>query len=236
MAKLNSLAIGSVADQSSFLVQRFHPNLHIGDVPSVRHGKRNMRIFVQQDFWSSACGAHCVAIAMALLHEIKNVEAISERKKGAAGRLWKAAQAMYFDGATPQQLVEMIQTMRTSRRIALCTGVHAQCLDFTLDQLSRGNVVIASWHSRRGKQHHWIVIIGSEGYQTGHGFTPTTLLGIDPGLDEPYLAAANCRVEFTNHPVARSTKFIRYRCSDGSKLAVTLTSAVSIGMKNHCSS
>jgi hypothetical protein len=228
MEKISSTISGSSATAPSFLIQRLHPNLRIGDVPSVMHGKRHMRIFVQQDFWSSACGAHCVAIAMAMLGEIKNVETVSERKYGAAGRLWKAAQAMYFDGATPQQLLEMIQTMRTGRRIALCTGLHAECLDFTLDQLSKGNVVIASWHSRRGKQHHWIVIVGIEGFQTGHSFTPTTLLGIDPSLDEPYLSAANCRIEFTDHPVVRSNRYVRYRCSDGSKLTVTLTSALSL--------
>jgi hypothetical protein len=228
MKKVNSTIVGSSANPSSFLVQRLHPNLHIKDVPSVMHGRRHIRIFVQQDFWSSACGAHSVASSMALLGEIKNVETLSERKTGAAGRLWKAAQAMYFDGATPQQLVEMIQTMQTGRRIALCTGVHTECLDFILNQLAKGNVVIASWHSRRGKQHHWIMLAGVEGHQTGQNFTPTTLLGIDGCLDEPYFSAYNCRIEFTSHPVPRSTKYVRYCCSDGSKLAVTLTSAISI--------
>jgi hypothetical protein len=229
MEKSNSAIFGSRATAPSFLIQRFHSNLNISEVPSVIRGRRRMRIFVQQDFWSSACGAHCVAMAMAILGDIKNVETISERKNGAAGRLWKAAQATYFDGATPQQLVEMIQTMRTGRRIALCTGAHAKCRDFILDQLAKGNVVIASWHSRHGKQHHWIVIVGVEGFQTDHGFTPTTLLGIDPGLDEPYLAAANCRIEFTDQPVASSKKYVRYRCSDGAKLVVTLTSALALG-------
>lgn len=229
MAKLNSPAVGSVADQPSFLVQRLHPNIRIGLVPSVMQNEKLMPIFVPQDFWSSACGAHCVAIAMALLGEIKNVERLSERRNGAAGRLWKAAQAMYFDGATPLELAKMIQAMKTGHRVAICTGRHAECLDFILHQLAKGSVAIASWHSRRGKQHHWIIIVGLEGFQTGHSFTPTTLLALDPALAEPVLAAYNSRIEFTFHPLPRSTTYVRYHCSDGSKLAVTLTSAITIG-------
>lgn len=228
MAKRNFLTVGAATGQPSFLVQRLHPNLRVGLVPSIEHNKRLMPIFVQQDFWSSACGAHCVAMAMALLGDIKNVERLSERSNGAAGRLWKAAQAMYFDGATPLELAKMIDAMKTGRSVAVCTGRHAECLDVILNQLARGKTVIASWHSRRGKRHHWIVIVGVEGLQAGQSFTPTTLLGLDPGLDEPVLAPANSRIEFTSYPVARSSRYVRYRCSDGSNLAVTLTSTLTV--------
>jgi hypothetical protein len=213
----------------NYLVQRFHPNLRIGFVPSVLHGKRLMPIHCQQGLWDSACGAHCAATAMALLGEIRNIAVLSERRNGIAARLWKAARLKYFDGVTVEELAAMIDDMGTGRNINVCTGRHIKCLDFILAQLERGNVVIASWHSRRGQQHHWSTVIGIEGRQTGRDFTPSALLCLDPGVDEPIMCGYNSRLEFTAHPPPRSASYVRYRCADGSKLAVTLTSALAVG-------
>lgn len=213
----------------SFLVQRFHPNLRIGFVPSVLRSNRLMPIHCYQGLWDSACGAHCAAIAMALLGDITDVTILSERRNGVAARLWKAARAKYFDGVTVDELAAMIDDMGTERKITVCTGRHAKCLDFALAQFNRGSVVLISWHSRRGQQHHFSTIIGAEGRQTGNDFTPSALLCLDPGLEAPWMCCYNSRLEFTAHPAPRSASYVRYRCSDGTKLAVTLTSALAIG-------
>lgn len=215
--------------EKHYLVQRYHPNLRIGLVPSVVHGKRLMPIHCQQGTWDSACGAHCAAIAMALLGEIHDVAVLSERRNGVAARLWKAAQATYFDGVDVTQLAEMIRKTGVERRIITCTSSHARCLNFILTQLARGRIVIASWRSRRGHQHHFVVVHGIEGMQNGHRFTPTALLALDPWVGEPFLCGYNSRLEFTNHQPPRSASYILYKCSNGSKLAVTLTSTLSIG-------
>lgn len=212
-----------------YLVQRFHPNLRIGFEPSVLRGKRLMPIHCQQGGWDSACGAHAAATAMALTGEIHDVAVLSERRNGVAARLWKAAQRKYFDGVTVDELAAMIDDMGTARKITVCTGRHAKCLDFALTQFNRGSVVIISWHSRRGQQHHFSTIIGAEGWQTGSDFTPTALLCLDPGIEAPWMCPYNSRLEFTAHPSPRSPSYVRYRCADGSKLSVTLTSALSIG-------
>lgn len=215
--------------KEGYLVQQFHPNLRIGFVPSVLRGKRLLPIHCQQGWWDSACGAHCAATAMALLGEIHNVATLSERRYGVAARLWNAARTSYFDGLNVEELATMIDDMGTERQVTICTGRHKKCLNFILAQLASGNVAITSWHSRRGHQSHWTTVIGVEGRQTGREFVPTALLCIDPGVDEPILCGYNSRLEFTAHPPPRSPAYIRYRCSDGSKLAVTLTSAVAIG-------
>lgn len=212
----------------NFLVQRFHPNLRIGSVPSVVRGSRLIPIHCYQGLWDSACGAHCAAIAMALLGEITDVAILSERRNGVAARLWKAARQKYFDGVTVEELAAMIDDMGTGRTVTACTGRHTKCLDFILTQLKTGKVVIASWHSLRGQQHHWSTVIGVEGQQAGRNFIPSALLLLDPGIDEPMLCGYNSRLEFTAHPLPRSTSYVRYRCADGSKLAVTLTSALAI--------
>jgi hypothetical protein len=153
---------------------------------------------------------------MALLSEIHDVAVLSERRNGVAARLWKAARLKYFDGVTVEELAAMIDDMGTGRMITVCSDRHAKCLDFALAQLERGNVVIASWQSRRGQQHHWSTIVGVEGQQIRCDFVPTALLCLDPGVNEPILCGYNSRLEFTVHPPPRSAAYIRYRCSDRS--------------------
>lgn len=229
MTKPDSYTISTDPNRPPFLVQRFHPNLRIGLVPSVLHGNRLQPIFVPQDLWSSACGAHCAAIALALLGDIHDVSVLSERRNGVAARLWHAARAMYFDGVDVTGLAAMIDDMGTNRPLATCSGSHTRCLDFILAHLAKGEVVIASWHSRRGRQHHWVVIVGTEMRQMERHFKPTALLALDPGVCEPLLCGANSRLEITVHPAPRSKSYVRYGCADGSTLAVTLTSALAIG-------
>lgn len=229
MAKHNSATVRSIEFQPSFLVQRLHPNMRIGFVPSVLHRKKLMPIHCQQGWWDSACGAHCVATAMALLGEIHDVTVLSERRNGVAARLWRAARQKYFDGVTAEELATMIDDMGTGRTVTVCTGRHTTCLNFILAQLNCGNVAIASWHSRRGRQHHWATVVGAEGRCTGRDFFPSTLLCLDPGVETPAMCGYNSRLEFTAHPPPRSTSYVRYRCADGSKLAVTLTNVVAIG-------
>lgn len=171
-----------------YLIQRFHPKLRIGFVPSVLHDKHFlMLIHCQQGGRDSACGAHCAAIAMALLGDIHDVALLSERRNGVAARLWEAAPLKYFGSVAVDELAPMIDDMDTERKITVSTGRHIKCLYFVLLPLEHGNVVIASWHSRRDQQHHWTTIVRVEGRQSGRKFAPSALLCLDPRVDEPVM-------------------------------------------------
>lgn len=210
-----------------YLVQRFHPNLHIGFVPSILSSKRLMPIHCQQGTWDSACGAHCVAMALALVGNIHDVAVLSERRNGVAARLWRLAQTTYFDGVNLEGLVLMLEHMEMGRHINHCSGSHVKCLAFVLSHFSQGELVIASWCSRQG-ENHWILIVGTEGLQTDHSFKPSTLLALDPGVQEPQLCGYNGRLHFS---VAGGSKtaYHPYLSVDGYEVAVKLTSALSIG-------
>ena len=210
-----------------FLVQRVHPNLHIGFVPSVLNGKRLMPIHCQQGTWDSSCGAHCAAMALALLGDIHDVTVLSERRNGVAARLWKLAQATYFDGVNVKGLASMLENMGMGRHITHYSGGHAKCSAFVLSHFAEGELVIASWQSQRGYQH-WILIVGIEGLQTGHRFKPSTLLALDPSVREPQLCGYNSRLKFSERAGSKSA-YHPYLSADGYEVAVKLTSALSIG-------
>lgn len=210
-----------------YLIQRFHPNLHIGFVPSVLNGKRLMPIHCQQGTWDSACGMHCAAIALALLGDIHDVAVLSERRNGVAARLWRFAQATYFDGVNVEGLASVLEDTGTGRHITYYSGGHAKCLAFVLSHFEQRELVIASWRSQQG-HHHWTLIVGIEGLQTGHKFKPSTLLALDPGERAPQLCGYNGRLQFSV-AARRKRAYHPYLSADGYEVAVKLTSALSIG-------
>lgn len=213
----------------TFLIQRYHAKLLIDFVPCAARGERAIPVHCRQDQWSSACGPHCAAMAMALLSEINSVSELSNRRNGVAARLWHAAQITYFDGTSVSQLAAMIESLETGRPVTYCKGGHQNCLAFALSHLADSHTVIVSWKSRTGRDHHWTLVTGVEGLQVGRTFTPQTLLCLDPGLEEPMLSGFNARLEFTMHPPPRRAPYVRYRGTDGITLSVKLTSALAIG-------
>lgn len=211
------------------LVQRLHPELRVDMLPSVARKNRLEPLLARQGIWDSGCGAHCVAMAMALAGELHSVVELAERRRGVAGRLWRAAQATYFDGATLDELAAMIESLRTGRSITSCAGTTTACLPFALAALDAGSIVLVSWHSRHGRQHHFALLVGSEGVQSGANYTPHALLALDPGVDDVSLCGYNARLEFTVHPRPVSPLYFRYASGDGNTLAVRLTGALAIG-------
>jgi hypothetical protein len=212
-----------------FLIQRYHAQLRIDFVPCAARGERLVPVHCRQDQWSSACGPHCAAMAMALLGEIHDVTELSNRRNGVAARLWNCAQITYFEGTTVTQLAAMVDSLETGRPIAYCKSGHQNCLAFALSHLAAGHTVIVSWKSRTGRDHHWTLVSGCEGVQVGRTFTPQTLLCLDPGIEEPTMSLFNARLEFTIHPPPRAASYVRYRGTDGVTLSVKLTSALAIG-------
>jgi hypothetical protein len=209
--------------KQSYLVQRFHPNLRIGLVPSILQGKRLVPIHCQQSTLDSACGVHCAVMALALLGAIKDVTVLSERRKGIAARLWKAAKNSYFSGIDVAELALMLHNVGIDSPVSYRAGNHARCLAFAVAESMGGKLAIVSWQSWRGRFHHWILIVGVEGLQNGFNFTPTALLALDPGASEPRLCGYNGRLEFAE-TIQNKTTHNRNHIFDGYELPVRLTS------------
>jgi hypothetical protein len=211
------------------LIQWFHPALHIGLTASAAHGDTLIPVHCRQGIWDSACGGHCVAMALALWGDIADVDELCERRAGVAARLWKATQGIYFKGATVGELAAIVDSLKTGRLVEPFLGNHRQCLAYAQTQLANGRVVIASWYSRQGRQKHWTLIIGCEGLRVGATFTPHALLALDPAVAAPQFAGCNARLEFPAHAGPRGKSLARYLTQEGDEWWVQLTSALTIG-------
>lgn len=211
----------------SHITQQFHPGVKIGSVPFVTRGRKEIPIHCEQGAWDSACGAHCAAIALAILGHIHDVSVLSERRNGVAARLWKAAKAKYFDGVNVVGLSSMLDSVDIPRKVAHYSGSHLGCVAYILSRLARQELVIASWRSRQG-HNHWILIVGMEGIQSQKTLVPSALLALDPGATEPLLCAYNGRLELLSG-LKKSSTWRPYITSSNQNLIVRLTSAVALG-------
>jgi hypothetical protein len=212
-----------------FLQQRLFPTLKIGVSAMVARGNQDVPLHVRQSNWDGACGTYCAAMALALLGRISDVTVLSERRKGVAARLWNAARKHYFDGISAAELVAMIKSLDADLYTAHYSGSHRKCIGYTQMLLNAGRLAIVSWLSRSGHDHHWVLVVGTEGVQEGRAFTPQTFLVLDPGASEPQMAGYNGRLRFASLPSNSSKSHIPYECVGVSALQVRLTAVVAIG-------
>jgi hypothetical protein len=215
------------------LLQRFHPALKIGATLSSSATDGGMPVHCRQGVWDSACGPHCVAMAMAILGELADPTELAEHGNGVGARLWKAAKTTYFGGTNIGELARMIVSLQTRYTVSHVQGPHSKCITFAHMHVENGQLVIASWRNRPDREHHWVLIVGSEGIQTASTFTPHALLALDPGVDEPLLCGYNARLELASRSGPRHNTPTRYVTLDGMERKVKLTSALTLNVPVH---
>jgi hypothetical protein len=218
--------------QRKVLIQSFHPSIQIGWTLSAANSNPNMPLHCRQGTWDGACGQHCLGMAMGLLGEVRDVRSLSARRKGLARRLWDSLPANYFTGTSLMDLVVMAKSLLRRHVITECIGSHHECLAFTQASVREGHLVIAGWCSHRNRAHHWTLIVGIEGMQTGTRFLPHALLALDPGTNAPTLCGYNARLDLCPASGSRYRKHLRYVTADGQNWTVKLNAAVTIGERD----
>jgi len=213
---------------ATYLHQRFYPTLRLGFKAGVTLSKHEISVHCRQGDLDGACGLHCAAMALTLMGRITHGPSLPNRRRGTAARLWQAAQETYFDGIDAVDLAEMLDALNTNLQIKHFEGNHKKTLEFTKTQIERGGLVILAYRTKDHKVHHYVLVIGVEGLQSGRTFTTATLLALDPGLREPEMCAYNGRMHLTSRPIPHSSLYVDYVTNDGEKEPVTFTGAVSI--------
>lgn len=214
------------------LLQCLHPSLQLGWTVSRSGDAAEMPVYCRQGTWDGACGQHCLGMALALLGEIRNVTVLNARRKGRAQRLWEALPSHYFTGTTLADLAALARSLQTRHVVTEFAGTHGACLAFVQAAVLDGQLVMTSWRNRRRDTHHWTLIVGIEGRQTGAHFFAQALLALDPSVEEPLLCGYNARLDLLPLTTRRRAKGLRYLTADGARWTVTLTGALAIGERS----
>jgi hypothetical protein len=170
-------------------------------------------------------------MSLAILGRIYDPLLLSDRVRGVASRLWRVAQSSFFEGLSVDQLASSLVDVDPTPDVRICDfDNELKILAFVRREIEKERLVIVSWHSERGDTHHWILLIGIEGFGRDETFKPTAFLALDPGTDAPIMTGYNGRLEVSGAIGRRATtgKLI-YEAAWQNRIRVQLTSAVSLG-------
>jgi hypothetical protein len=170
-------------------------------------------------------------MSLAILGRISDPTALSDRARGVASRLWRVAQLNFFDGFSVDQLAASLVDVDSTLDVRTCNfDDELKILAFIRREMEKERLVIVSWHSQRGDTHHWVLLIGVEGYSQDENFKPTAFLALDPGTDAPIMTGYNGRLEVSGAVgrYATAGKMV-YEAAWQSRMRVELTSAISLG-------
>ena len=184
---------------------RYHAALNAGHTLSVSGSRQEpVDVFMRQSDIDSACGPHCVAMALMILGLVKRNAVINQanRKHGLAAQLYRTLADSWFEGLYAQPLFDAIESLKLPLVVRLSDnfkGVDA----FAVKALLDGNLVLLAFE---GKKHnrHWILGVGASGFQTGKSVCVDTLLVLCPSSDLVPLACHNARLH--REPATKFTK------------------------------
>lgn len=190
-------------------------------------------MFMRQSDMDSACGPHCVAMALITLGLVKRSAVLNQanRKHGLAAQLYRTLADSWFEGLYAQPLFDAIESLKlplVARLRDNFKGVDA----FAVDALRNGNLVLLVLDGLRNPHHrHWVLAVGVSGFQTGQSLSVDTVLALCPSSDPVPLASHNARLhreqatKFTKSGASASWQFDSMPYSSE---PVRLTSAISL--------
>ena len=175
-----------------FTVQKLHPALCGGQRLIIRNS--NAPAFSYQGAWDSACSLYCLGMAGTILGRLTDPAKVSSRRRGPEAVFWEKARPFYLSGTSLTELVDLIHDLDWKLATVVLEGAHSRIMEFCEKELSRGHLVIVNWRPVREPLFHSVLAVGLEGLMRGRKFDAHTLLVLDPGEAEPWLATCNARM------------------------------------------
>lgn len=209
------------------------------------HRKRSA-VHLDQGSLDGACGQHCLMMALALLgyRPANGWHDMTNRTGAIYQPFTDALKERYFAGTALKELVQLAKLFPASLDLATCkvsTAGTKRLIQFCVDQLALGAVVILGVAPTPRTYGHWTLIVGCEvqhhmhrsGKRAREAKTGTAyedisaLLCIDPAEGDPTVATHNARLDLTTP--SRSGRGKRnYLGASGSQTGVALVDALAL--------
>ena len=207
---------------------------------------RRTSIHLEQGALDGACGQHCLLMALTLLgHRPANGWHDMTNRTGAIYRPFTdALKERFFVGTALIDLVELMKLFPASLDCATHksnNGGTKRLVQFCIDQLAIGAVVILGVAPTPRTYGHWTLVVGCE---VQHRVRPTTkrdrsqssvnayeditaLLCIDPAEGDPSIATHNARLDLTT-PSRHGRGKRAYISASGTQTGVALIDALAL--------
>jgi hypothetical protein len=197
---------------TSYRFQRHHPALQPGQHLTVQNQRQEpVRILFTQSDIDSACGLHCLAMALSILDLAKGcaLQFMSRRKYGVPAEVWSVFEKTYFVGVEPHDYVTLIKQLILPLSVTARYKGDRDLDTFAITNLMRGELVALCFKSiAHSRTRHWALGVGAAGAQHGQTAVSDTLLLLDPSCrTEPSFGVSNARLRLPTHGAgSRQTK------------------------------
>jgi hypothetical protein len=198
------MATRKTTTTASYRFQLHHPALQPGHYLTVQNKRQEpVRILFTQSDIDSACGLHCLAMALSILDLAKGcaLQFMSRRKYGVPAEVWSVFQDTYFTGVEPHDYVALVKQLTVPLAVAARYKGDRDLDTFAITNLTRGELVALCFKSiAHSRTRHWALGVGAAGAQHGQTAVSDTLLLLDPSCrTEPSFGVSNARLRLPTH-------------------------------------
>ena len=188
------------------------------------------RLHLLQSDLDGGCGVHCIGMGLMIINGTSRTEVLrlTTAKSGPLAAFWRAASADYFSGADGRELLSYVNAMGAGLEASRVRGSALKLVQATTEAILSDQVTILRVEGPGFD--HWTLVPGYEREVGADGQT-LALLTLDPGEQEPWLAASNGRIDVAPRVHKRtsaqqSSRSFRYRSLSGECCTVKLVEVV----------
>ena len=142
---------------------------------------------------------------------------------------WLRSLDVWFQGATEDEYKVLLNTVSRYVRQAQCKGAMQKQVDFTIESLRRGEVVLLGMERPGARDGHWTLAVGLEELVSKDSAEVTGILCLDSSEPPPELLRYNARLDL-NVPKKRAT-YVRFHGVSGDARSMTIDSAISLARR-----
>lgn len=169
-------------------------------------------LHLRQSPLDRACGIHALLIATAIVTRAPrlSMENLAESSRGQWRAFWDCARALYFEGASPRELLSCAKALDGLAAKLVRTDNEEKLHRVCLAAIESGGVPLVELQGPN--LAHWTVVLGVE----DRAGIPSALLCLDPSAGAPWAAFTNARYDLSPNGSAKSGKPLHvYRDTDG---------------------
>lgn len=177
-----------------YRVQRYYPTLQIGKMLTAHcQRKEPVELHLRQSSMDSACGHHCLAMALIAMGLVKRSAVIDQarRRYGVAADLYAVLADFWMEGVYALEMVSAIDQLNLPLDVKWADGFDNGVDALAVDALTRGSIVLLAYQSERNRHRHWLTAVGCGGLMDQKTFAVDTLLVLDPSMEPLPFAIGN---------------------------------------------
>ena len=159
--------------------------------------RRALRMHVRQSVLDSACGQHCVLMALMAFGLVarETVDRRTLRGSRKLGAIVRSIRQLYGVGTYPKHLATLLNEFRPQVMVRIAHRRGMRVIRLVASALDAGALAILGIGRGRRRLDHWVLAVGWAGRATRRGTEVREVLVLDPNADHTGWTAWNASID-----------------------------------------